>query len=142
MCQKNGDRIPGSDEILIRQVNPAWLDDGEPSSQSFYPWRDIDEDCMSVDRGSLTSPAAAFQLFTAARPDGFGQPSAGAWGLAVSEVDVVGLSAWNDPVAATSDTPANPAHALVEFAPFTKKQQRTLGRKLKLLAITRGRLHP
>src|SRR5215207_3847498 len=41
MCQKNGDRIRVPDEILIRQVNPAWLDDGEPSSQSFYPWRDI-----------------------------------------------------------------------------------------------------
>jgi hypothetical protein len=123
-------------------VSPAWLDDGEPSSQSFYPWRDVDDDCMSVDRGSITTPAAAFQLFTAARPGGFGQASAGAWGLSVAEVEAAGLSAWADPVATTSDAPANPAHALVEFAPLTKKQQRSLGRKLKLLAIARGRLHP
>ena len=67
-------------------MSRAWLDDGEPSSQSFFPWRDVDDDCMSVDR--------------------------------------------------------HPAHALVEFAPLTKKQQRSLERKLKLLAIARGRLHP
>lgn len=142
MCNKNGPRIPSSDEVLIRQVNPAWLDDGEPSSQSFYPWRDIDEDCMSVDRGSLTTAADAFVLFTSPRPQGFEQPSAGAWGLTVAEIEADGVSAWEDPVAATAETPANAAHAVVEFAPLTKKQQKSIGRKLKAKAIARGRLHP
>lgn len=97
---------------------------------------------MSVDRSTLTTPADAFLLFTSPRPQGFGQASAGCWGLTVTEVEAEGLSAWDDPVAATADTPANGAHAVVEFAPLTKKQQKSIGRKLKAKAIARRRLHP
>ena len=31
---------PDPEELLHRQVYPTWLvDDGEPRSQAFYPWR-------------------------------------------------------------------------------------------------------
>lgn len=142
MCAKAGPRIPRSSEVLLRQVNPSWLDGDEPSSQSFYPWRDLDEECLSVDRGSLTSAADAHRLFTAPSPTGFGMASMGVWGVSVEEVEDAGLSSWDDKLSAIPPKPANPAHALIEFAPLSKKQQKALGRRLKVLAIARGRLHP
>jgi hypothetical protein len=98
LCKKAGARITATDEVLLRQVNPKWMEDGEPSSQSFYPWRDIDECCMSVDRGSMTSAADAFDLFTKPMPAGFAQASIGVWGITVAEVDASDLSVWDDPI--------------------------------------------
>ncbi len=116
MCEKSGPEITDESELLLRQVFPNWLsEEGEPSSQAFYPWRDIDDGCLSVDRAALAEPAAAFARFTAPRPQGFGQPAVEVWGLTVGELKPRGLSAWQDPVEATGDHPANPSHALVEF---------------------------
>jgi hypothetical protein len=131
------------EELLLRQVYPAWLEeDGEPSSQAFYPWRDVDDGCLSVDQRSLNAEDVAFSLFTAPRPVGFGQPSAGVWGLLVEEVTTAGVTAWADPVMATESTPPNLAHALVEFAEKPRSKWKSIGRMLKLRARARGRLHP
>jgi hypothetical protein len=143
VCQKTGPQLTDAAELLLRQVYPKWLEeDGEPSSQAFYPWRDVDAGCLSVDRESLTTPASAFLCFTSPQPAGFGQPSAGVWGLTIGEVTSAGLSAWEDPVAATVTSPANPAHALLEFDGLEKKRWKSVGRTLKLRARERGRLHP
>ncbi len=142
MCEKNGVRISNSDELLFRQVYPNWLEDnGQPSSQAFYPWRDVDDGCLSVDRATVTTANAAFLLFTTPKPDGFETASAGVWGLKVCELELL-MSAWEDPIDATSDTPANPAHAIVEFGQLEKKQWKRLGRMLKGRALERGRIFP
>jgi hypothetical protein len=134
---------PDNDELLHRQVYPTWLvDEGEPSSQAFYPWRTRDEGRLSVDRGGLASAREAFELFTSPRPNGFGQPSSGVWSLALSEVREAGLVCRPDPVAATTDGPANPAHALVDFNGIPTHGWKRTGRRLKAKAIARGRQYP
>lgn len=143
VCEKTGDQLPSSAEILFRQIHPHWLaEEGEPSSQAFFPWREIDEGCLSVDRSSLTSAECSHHLATVSPPDGFGLTSVGVWGFAVDEVVALGISAWSDPVDRSDDKPANPAHSLVEFSDTPKKQWRKVGRELKLKALVRGRLYP
>lgn len=142
MCNKSGPQLGAADDLLHRQVRQEWIDDGEPSSQAFYPWRDVDDGCWSVDRGSMTTAAAAFRLFTDPKPQGFEGRSAGVWSVSHTEVAGYALTAWEDPVAATATEPANGAHALVEFGDHDKKRWKGIGRKLKALAIARGRQHP
>lgn len=143
MCEKTGEMIDEPDEVLYRQIDPSWLDDeGVPSSQAFYPWRSIDDGCLSTDRSSITSPAESHALATALPPRGFGLDSVGVWGLSVQEVIDSCLSAWSDPVVGTPEKPENPAHALVEFGGMSQKKWKSVGRVLKLRALARGRLHP
>lgn len=143
MCEKSGPQLTSADELLLRQVYPTWLeDDGEPSSLAFYPWRDVDDGCLSVDRASLTTAEAAFTLFTTPQPHGVGQNSAGVWALTVSEATSVGLTVWEDPVVQTEARPANPAHALMEFGSLPKNRWKAVGRQFKLKARSRGKLHP
>jgi hypothetical protein len=143
MCTKSGPELTDGGEVLLRQVYPAWLsEDGEPSSQAFYPWRDVDEGCLSVDRGSLVTAAAAFARFTAQPPLGFGQPAVEVWGVRVEEAHAVGLTAWRDPVPPKEGYPENPSHALIEFGDHARNRWSKLGKQLKVCAIARGRLHP
>ena len=143
MCTKRGPELAEDAELLLRQVFPDWLkDEGVPSSQSFQPWRTIDDGCLSVDRGSLTTAAKAFALFTTPKPDGFGQGASEVWGLTVEEVRARTLTAWSDPVEAVGDLPANPAHAVVEFGGIEPKQWKKAAKALKIFAVARGRLHP
>jgi hypothetical protein len=143
VCDKNGPEIKDVKVVLLRQVYPKWLDEeGEPSSQAFYPWRDVDHGCLSVDRDDLTTPEKAHALFTTEPPRGFGGTSIGVWGLSLEEVTAMGVSTWSDPVAATENKPENPAHALVEFEGKSDKAKQKIGRALKVKAIARGRLHP
>ncbi|MBK8251750.1 MAG: hypothetical protein IPK82_03670 [Polyangiaceae bacterium] len=143
MCEKAGERLTSQEEVLFRQINPGWLDeDGEPSSQAFYPWRTVDQGCLSADRSSHTSAEQSFLLATALPPLGFGLDSVGVWGLSVAETDDLSLSAWSDPVPASAEKPANAAHALIEFGDLPQKKWKNAGRTLKLRALARGRLHP
>jgi hypothetical protein len=128
---------------LFRQVFPNWLeDDGQPSSQAFHPWRDCDDGSLSVDRASLTTAEATFLLFTTPKPMGFEGQSAGVWGFTVGEIMAMRLVALEDAIAATKDTPANPAHALVNFHNIDRSRWKNTGRQLKVKAIDRGRIHP
>lgn len=143
MCNKIGPQLTAPRALLLRHVYPKWLEeDGEPSSQAFYPWRDIDDGCLSVDQRSLTTEEESYRLFTLPPPDGFGQPSVGIWGIEVEEIAAEGLTAWCDPVEACGGKPANPAHALVEFGAKPKNSWKALGRKFKLKARARGKLYP
>ena len=143
MCEKTGNQLADVTELLLRQVRSQWLEDeGQPSSQAFWPFRDNDECCLSTDRGSMTTAEASHQLFTSPQPAGFGDYSAGVWGLLVSEVESAGTSAWEDPVPAGGTRPANPCHAVVEFGDGNQKQHRKVGKQLKVFACARGKLHP
>jgi hypothetical protein len=130
-------------EVLFRQVYPSWLeDDGQPSSQAFYPWRPEDEGKLSTDRSGKTTLEASFALAIGDPPQGFGIRSCGIWGMSVAEVTEYALIPREDPVPATPEKPANPAHALVDFTPHPPKKWKPIGRKLKVCAITRKRLYP
>lgn len=143
MCTKNGAELSGREELLLRQVSPRWFEeDGEPSSQAFCPRSNVDDGCLSVDRGSITTPEAAFQLFTTLRPEGFSGNSAGVWAIDVSEVIGVGLSTWADPVLATETLPPNMAHAVVEYSALERSKWKKVARQLKMKARDRQRLFP
>lgn len=154
MCLKSGGELapPHCDasELLLRNVSPVcFADDGHPSSQAFLPRRRTDhhpgdEGCLSVDRGSQASPASSHALFTSEKPRGFAASSAGVWAVSIGEVVAQRLTAWGDPVPASpqSDTPANPAHAVIDFGGVSESGQRKQARTLKARALERGRLHP
>lgn len=142
MCEKNGPQLGAGDDLFHRQVPPSWIDDGEPSTQAFWPWRNLDECCLSVDRGSRVTAAEAFQRFTNPKPLGFGMPSQGVWSLSRQELEGESLTTWQDELRATQDTPANSAHALIDFTAHDEKAQKKVGRRLKAMAIKRGRAHP
>ena len=143
MCTKSGPQLINSTSLFLRQVDPDWFDhEGEPSSQAFHPWRDIDDGCLSVDQNDITSPADAYTLLTTPPPGGFGMQSGGVWGLSAPEITSAQLTAWEDPIAAQGNKPANPAHALIEFGTLSQKAMKKVGRTLKLKAIARRRLHP
>jgi hypothetical protein len=142
MCNKAGAQVTDANEELFRHVGPDWLvEDGEPSSQAFLPFRDVDDGCLSVDRSSVTTAAASFALFTGAQPAGFGRPASSVWAVTVGEAAALALSTWEDPTAATGTTPPNPAHGVVEFGPKNNSWRKN-ARALKVLAIARGQRHP
>jgi hypothetical protein len=142
MCEKRGNRVTRSEEILFRQVFREWIDDDGPSSQAFRPTRAVDEACLSAACNSKTTVEDAFALHTSPSPMGFGMQSVGVWGLSVGEIENEKLEAWEDPVGPVPPHPANPAHAVIEFGGLGDKQCKRIGRLLKLKATERGRLHP
>ena len=117
--------------ILLRQVNPSFVEGEGASSQAFFPFPK-DEGKLSLDDGDLTTPEAAFEFYTKVRKLG----SAGTWGVSCAEVASTGLPYGSDPL------PDNPAHALIDFGDRDDKACRKLARKLKAFANARGRLHP
>jgi hypothetical protein len=142
MCSKRGPQLMDPPELLFRQIHPTWLvDDGVPGSLSFVPSRH-DEDCLSVDRGACTDAAASYSFFTSDRPAGLGRKSAGVWALTVEEVHKVGCKAFSDPEPASDEAPANAAHAVIDFEGMSGNQQKKIGARLKIFAVTRGRLTP
>jgi hypothetical protein len=140
VCEKSGPRLVDEGEILYRQVHPNWFDAGVPTSQGFRPG--TGDDCPSVDRSSLTTPQRSYQLFTDPKPFGFAGTSEGVWGVSVEEVDNAGIEAWASPVAATTDTPANPAHAVLDFLNHGRNPSGRIGRVLRDAAVRRKRLYP
>ena len=125
------------EELLFRQVHPSFVRDGRPSSQAFRPTAK-DAGKLSVARGSLTTPSAAFELFTA----GLGLPSAGTWAVTVGECREQVLNVFPDPLTSPPEKVTDPAHAVVDFTPHSKSQGEAKGARLARKAVDRGRLHP
>lgn len=92
---------------------------------------------LSVDRGSLTTPQDAYTLYTEN-----GLASAAVYGISVGEFDAVGIPCEEDPLPKTDKASANPAHGLASFSGYGSSKQKTLGKKLKKMAMARGLLHP
>ncbi len=117
--------------ILLRQVNPSFVENEGTSSQAFFPFPK-DKNKLSVDDGDRTSAQAAFEFYTQVRK----LESAGTWGVTGAEVTSTGLTYVPDPL------DDNAAHALIEFGERSVKECRKLARKLKAFANTRKRLYP
>lgn len=126
-------RLPGSDELLTRQVHPSQMTEGRPSSRSFTP-TDKDAGRLSADRESLLSPRDAYERYLQRKKL---TEAGGTWGVSIQEFLTLGLASYSDPI---SD---NSAHVLVDFssAGDVKKQQ-TVGKLAYAKAKARGRLHP
>ncbi len=131
--------VPLSDdeELLFRQVHPSFVRDGRPSSQAFRPTAK-DAGKLSVARGSLTTPEGAFKLHT----EGLRLQSAGTWAVSVGECREEGLNVLPDPLTSPPEKIADPAHALVDFAPHPKNQVEARGARLARKAVERRRMYP
>lgn len=56
-----------SETLLLRQINPSFVQNGRPTSQAFRP-TPKDENFLSVDDGSRVQPEASWKRFTS-NPD-------------------------------------------------------------------------
>ena len=122
--------------LLLRQVNPKFIQDGEVTSQAFTPFPK-DKGGLSVDDGDQTSPKASFLHFTQT----LGFASAGVWAVKGVEVQATGLSYRSDPIPDRAGSPGNPAHALIDFGTRSDKECRKLAKLLKRHATLRGCLY-
>jgi hypothetical protein len=131
------ERLTYEDEVLFRQIHPSFVEkDGRPSSQPFHP-TDKDDNKLSLDRSTITDAAGAFALYI-----GNGHKSAAVYGLSVGEFKEHNLPCVSDPLAATDDRAANPAHAYADFSQHGANKQKTVAKRLKVKALARGRFHP
>jgi len=131
-----GVQLTDQAEVLFRQIHPDLMQDGEPSSSNFRP-KESDEDKLSVDRGALTTAAAAFDLFTSN-----GYTSVAVYGISIAEFTAHAIPCEEDPLPAKEGKKANPAHALANFEKFGGSKQKTLAKRIKQAAIARGILYP
>jgi hypothetical protein len=128
--------IVDQDEQLYRQVHPSLLDGEVPASSNFLP-KASDNNLLSVDRSSITTPKEASDLYKVN-----GGQSASVFGLTVSEFREETIVCLEDAILATAIAKENLAHAVADFSQHGKSQQKKIAKRLKHKAIARGRLHP
>lgn len=116
--------------LLLRQVNPKFFENGQVSSQAFFPFPK-DDGKLSVYDGDQISVEDAFRHYT----EILGLASVGVWAVNGAEVVAEGLAYLPDPVE------GNVAHAVIDFAARNEKECRKLAKKLRNLAVARGSLY-
>jgi hypothetical protein len=130
-------KIDDGDEVLYRQIHPLQLDKGEPGSPNFIP-KPNDKRQLSVDRGSRTTPEQSYMLYTV----GLGRASESVYGLTVGEFASENIDCFPDPTTVPPEKIANPAHAYALFPDIAEKSWKIIAKRLKNMAIHRGKLHP
>jgi hypothetical protein len=136
LAETTRDALTDVDELLLRQVHPSWMRDGRPSSQAWRPTKK-DEGRLSVARGSLTSPQAAFEHHTQQKK----LASVGTWAATVGECQTESLPTYPDPDDATPTVAADPAHAVVDFRGCSNSQVEAKAVRLSRCAVERGCLY-
>jgi hypothetical protein len=115
--------------MLLRQINPSFLQDGRVTSQAFRP-TPKDESRLSVYDGDQIHPEPAWNHFV-------NQPkcvSVGVMGITVTECTVLELPVRPDP------TPY-PEHVIIDFAAFSKNQVEKKAKQLRAKAESRNWLY-
>ncbi len=111
--------------LLLRVVNPAWVQADEVTSQVFVPY---DGNPISVFDGSMISPEEAFERFSE------NHDAYGVIGISVGEAKSLGVEVIED------RTPY-PEHISLKFPELSRNAQKKLSRKLRDVAMSRGWLH-
>ncbi|MFS2022810.1 hypothetical protein [Massilia sp. CT11-137] len=136
------DYLNDPDEVLYRHIHPDFFQKGEPSDSRFRPSKQ-DANKLSVDRSSVHDEAASHYIYTYG-----GRKSEAIFGVSVSEFKAHNISCVSDPTkakAATDTSKAeleNKAHALADYSAHTEAEQKLISKKLKQLALARGKLYP
>jgi hypothetical protein len=113
--------------LLLRQVHPKWLKDGQVLSIAFRPFPK-DTGLLSVYDGDLITAEASCNHFTGT----LGFQSAGVWAVSVQECQTCELPA-------RSDAEGHfPEHAVIEFAAHPEKAQKAKSKILAARAEERG----
>jgi hypothetical protein len=68
--------------------------------------------------------------------------SSAVYGLSVGEFGTQGVDCRADPIEEKAGQSKNVAHSVADFSPHKTSQQKNIAKRLKLKAISRGRLHP
>lgn len=116
--------------ILLRQVHPLFIPEGQLTSQAFVPFPK-DDGKPSVYDGDQISAADSHKHYTTVLQ----LQSHSVWGVKCAEVTSVGLSSAPDPLENF------PSHSIIDFNGHAEKTQRKLAKKLKAFALERGCLH-
>ena len=116
-------------DLLLRQVHPTWIQNGQPTSQAFKPTLK-DKGLLSTYQRSKITPQAAWEHYTKT----LGFHSSGVWAISVEECIETGTEAREDPL-------PFPAHAVVDFTKLNPKQIENVSKILKNRAIARGCQH-
>ena len=116
--------------ILLRQVHPDFIPDGQLTSQAFMPFPK-DQGKPSVYDGDQISASESHKHYT----EVLGCKSHSVWGVSCAEVSAIGLTSVPDP---KEDFPS---HALIDFTANPENTFRKLAKKLKAVAAARGCLY-
>jgi len=116
--------------LLLRQVNPKFFENGQVSSQAFFPFPK-DDGKLSVYDSEQISVEDAYHHYTVDQQ----LASVGVWAVNGAEVAAEGLTYHPDPVV------GNEAHAVIDFDARSEKECRKLAKKLRSLAVARGSLY-
>jgi hypothetical protein len=118
------------DTLLLRQINPNFLQQGQVTSQAFKP-SPKDKDLLSAYDGDMISAEKAWEHFTGT----LRFPSVGVMAVSVAECNLCELSARPNP-------DLFPEHAVIDFTGFTRNQIEKKAKQLKAAAVTRGWRYP
>lgn len=120
-------------EIMFREVHPAWVRDGRITSQAFKPTA-TDEDKVSVYRSSLITAEGAFLYHTEVCK----MSSTGTWGVTVAECTGEDVPVLPDPVESPPER-VQAAHCVLDFTTVgSRKQVEGKASKLSRAATARG----
>lgn len=114
--------------LLLRQVNPHFVQQGRMTSQVFQP-TPKDDGLLSVYDGDLIAPSEAWNHFVL---QGFA--SVGVAAVSCAECAAESLPFRSDPA-------PFPEHAVVDFTGLSKGQIEKKAKRLRSYAETRGWLH-
>ncbi len=115
-----------ADTLLLRQVNPVWVQSSRVTSQVFKP-TPKDQKRLSVYDGDQVTARESWRHFT----EQLGYSSAGVLAVSVGECRSLGLGAKPDPE-------PFPAHAVIEFDNCSNAQIEKKAKQLRSLADARG----
>lgn len=123
-------------EELFRHVHPNHCDEGNPTSQAFVP-TSKDGGKLSVDRSEMTTAEKSLRLF---RRNGGAADSV--YALTVGEFRELEIPCVGNPTQGNGGRLPNPAHAYADFRKHRRNVRRTKAKRLKEMAIARGRIYP
>lgn len=115
-----------SDTLLLRQINPAWVQQGRVTSQAFKPTLK-DNKQLSVYDGDQMTAEDSWVHYT----EELGYSSVGVMGVSVEECQSLDLIAELDPK-------PFPAHAVIKFDGCSNSQIERKAKSLKKAAKVRG----
>ena len=118
------------DTLLLRQVSPSWIKNGQATSQAFTP-TPKDELRLSVYDGDQITPEVSWNHFTTEQ----GLESFGVLAVTVQECQDAGTTVVPDPTPFAE-------HVVIDFTELTSNSKiRAIGKRLTQRANDRGWLH-
>lgn len=128
-----GPAITNRDELLLRNINPGFVHNGQPSSQAFKP-TSKDNGLLSVSQSTKRSAEEAFRFFT----ETLKLESSAVYAVSVGECLEHEVVPHEDPLTTECDGIHDDSHACIDFRSRNNSQTDRVAKRLKKKAIDRG----